>query len=106
MESISGERIFCGPGETAQEAKYILYRDEEGHPLRWTQNSNFKNRWYKTLMSLSYWGPSLWVNHGEVGINQKQEKFIVSTCWGCTAPEGEAVTLCSLFGQFLYSFQW
>jgi hypothetical protein len=37
---------------------------------------------------------------------QKQEEFIVPTCWDChPAPKGEAVTAGSLFYEFLYGIQ-
>jgi hypothetical protein len=36
---------------------------------------------------------------------QKQEKFILPAWWGHPASKGEAMTLGSPFGQFLYSFQ-
>jgi hypothetical protein len=46
------------------------------------------------------------VSHQELeSIDVKKEEFIVPVCWDCHRPEGEAVTLGSLFGQFLYSFQ-
>jgi hypothetical protein len=58
----------------------------------------------KTVMSLSYRGPSEWTTRSW-GSMQKQEAFIVSVHWGCPTPKGEVATWVARSASFLYSFQ-
>lgn len=60
--------------------------------------------YYKTLISLSYWGlPELTIQSW--GAMQIQEEFIVPGCWCCPAPKKGSTTLGRSCDKFLYSLQ-